>query len=209
MMLRFFAFLPLLLLSPPLLACECLWKGAFNEVYPQADLLAHAKVSSTKGNSADLQLLQTFAGDEHRQSIRLWADTGSLCRPEISEFSPGSEWILAAQRIDAPPADGFNPFKPNISFGRQGDYYLSSCGVYWLPVRGGRVSGNILEATRWQYLDPKKTPVIMPLFTGWLEGSISDQQLGEAARPQRQSRELLNDTKIFLWQLERERREAE
>lgn len=209
MTLRPLTYLFLLWLSPPLLACECLWQGAFDEVYENADLLAHARVTDIKGNSADLQLLQTFSGVEHRQHIRLWTDTGSLCRPKISEFSQGSEWILAAQRIDAPPADGFNPFKPNISFGRQGDYYLSSCGVYWLPVKGGRVSGNILEATRWQYLDPKKTPVIMPLFTGWLEGSISDQQLSEAARPQRQSRELLNDTKIFLWQLERERREAE
>ena len=208
-MLRLFGPLLLSLLSPSVLACDCLWQGPFKAVYDNADLLAHVRVEATKGNSADLRLLETLSGKEYRENIRLWADTGELCRPEIDQFSEGSEWVIAEQRIDTPPEDGFNPFKPNISFGRRGDYFLSNCGVYWLPVKGGRVSGNILTATRWQYLDPKKTPVIMPLFYQWLNGEVSDATLNEAVRPQPASRQLLNDTKIFLWQLERERRETE
>ncbi|WP_372860989.1 hypothetical protein [Spongiibacter sp.] len=197
------------LFSPTLLACDCLWQGAFSEVHGNADLLAQVEITARKGNSADLNLVQTFAGKEHNTRIRLWADSGALCRPNIDEFPVGSQWVMALQRIEQPPDDAFNPFKPNISFGRKGDYYLSSCGVNWLPVKSGRVSGNILSATRWQYLDPKKTPVILPLFIDWLSGNIDDATLAEAARPQAQSRQLLNDTKMFLWQLERERREAE
>ncbi len=197
------------LFSPSLLACDCLWQGPFNSVYPRADLLAQVEVQSNKGNSADLRIVQHLSGTEHRQSIRLWADNGELCRPKIEEFPPGSQWIMALQRIEQPPEDAFNPFKPNISFGRKDDYFLSSCGVYWLPIKGERVSGNILSATRWQYLDVKKTPVILPLFLDWLNGEVDDATLAEAARPQAQSRQLLNNTKIFLWQLERERRETE
>lgn len=171
----------------------------------QSDLIAHVRVTGQQGNSADLQIEALLSGQEFQPQVRLWGDTGELCRPAISDFPLDSQWIVALQRINSVPENGFNPFKPNISYGRQGDYSLSSCGVYWLPVKGGRVSGNILSATRWQYLDPKKTPVILPLFVDWLNGKVDDQALAEAVRPQPQSRQLLNNTKMFLWQLERDK----
>ena len=202
---RLITLLTLLCLSlPATAACNCLWQGPFADVYTDSDLLAQVRVISQQGNSADMQIETRIAGKEYQPQIRVWGDTGELCRPEISDFPVGSQWIVALERIDKVPDDGFNPFKPNISFGRKGDYSLSSCGVYWLPIKGGRVSGNILSATRWQYLDPKKTPVIMSLFMDWLNGDADDQALAEAARPQSQSRQLLNNTKMFLWQLERD-----
>ncbi|NKI17995.1 hypothetical protein HCU74_11330 [Spongiibacter sp. KMU-166] len=191
------------------LACSCLWQGPFNEVYPDSDLLVYAEVSSTRGNSFDVDIIQKLDGQEFRESLRVWGKTDDLCRPEVSNFAPGSQWILALQRLDEVPDNGFNPFKPNISFGRKGDYALSSCGVNWLQVKGGRVTGNILDATRWQYLDPKKTPVLLTLFFDWLRGDLSDAALAEAARPQGAAREMLNNTKMFLWQLERDSRDAE
>ena len=204
--LLFFAFL---LQSSLGLACSCLWQGAFNDVYADSDLLVYGKVDTARGNSFDVQIIETVAGQEFSEAIRVWGKTDDLCRPEAEGFSPGSQWILALKRIDEVPEDGFNPFKPNVSFGRKGDYTLSSCGVNWLPVKGGRVSGNILDATRWQYLDPKKTPVLLSLFFDWLRGDLSDAALAEAARPQGAAREMLNNTKMFLWQLERDRRDAE
>ncbi len=61
-MLRLFGSLLLSLLSPSVLACDCLWQGPFKAVYDNADLLAHVRVEATKGNSADLTLLETLSG---------------------------------------------------------------------------------------------------------------------------------------------------
>ncbi len=97
-MLRLFGSLLLSLLSPSVLACDCLWQGPFKAVYDNADLLAHVRVEATKGNSADLTFIRDpIPEKEYRESIRLWADTGELCRPEIGQFSEGSEWVIAAQ----------------------------------------------------------------------------------------------------------------
>lgn len=192
-----------LLYSTTTLACECLWQGPFKAVYSDADLVVYGKVERSQGNGFDLSINEVIQGSEYREQIRIWGKKDNLCRPEAFEFPPGSQWIMALKRIDNPPEDAFNPFKANISFGRQDDFSLSSCGVYWLPVNEARVSGNILGGSRWQYLDPKKTPVIMPVFQAWLQKILPDEALAEAARPQSEARKLLNETKIFLWEDQR------
>jgi hypothetical protein len=192
-----------LLVSLPALACECLWQGPFKSVYEQADLIVYGQVTGVQGNGFDLQIAKTLQGSDYREQIRVWTKTGDLCRPDIDQFPADSQWVLALQRIDKPPEGSFNPFKPNISYGRQDDYSLSSCGVYWLPVKEQRVSGNILDGSRWQYVDPKKTPVIMAIFEAWLKNILPDEALAEAARLQTAARKLLNNTKIFLWEDQR------
>ncbi|WP_373080228.1 hypothetical protein [Zhongshania sp.] len=192
-----------LLFSATTLACECIWQGPFKSVYPDADLVVFGEVDRTQGNGFDLSIKEIMQGSEYREQIRIWGKKDNLCRPEAKEFPPGSQWIMALQRIDNPPEDAFNPFKANISFGRQDDFSLSSCGVYWLPVKEERVSGNILDGSRWQYLDPKKTPVILAVFQAWIKNILPDAALAEAAKPQTQARKLLNETKIFLWEDQR------
>ncbi|WP_373091906.1 hypothetical protein [Zhongshania sp.] len=192
-----------LLFSAATLACECLWQGPFKEVYTDADLVVYGEVERSQGNGFDLNIKEIIHGSDYREQIRIWGKKDNLCRPEAKEFPPGSQWIMALQRIDNPPEDAFNPFKANISFGRQDDFSLSSCGVYWLPVKEQRVSGNILDGSRWQYLDPKKTPVIMAVFKAWLQKLLPDEAITEAARPQSEARKLLNETKIFLWEDQR------
>ena len=201
---RIFATACLLLIGQSALACGCLWQGPFNAVYRDADLLVMGVVSSAQGNSIDLQVDEILRGSEHRDEIRIWGKTGELCRPESEDFPVGSQWVMALQRIEEVPDDGFNPFKPNISFGRVADYSLSSCGVNWLTIKGGRVSGNVIDGTRWQYLDAKKTPVLMSVFRSWLEGELSDDKFVEAAKPRKEARELLNNTRLFLKQMQRE-----
>ena len=192
-----------LFFSPLASACECLWEGPFKSVYSEADLVVYGEVSARQGNGFDLVVDTIFQGSEYREQIRVWGKKDDLCRPEVDEFTPGSQWVMALKRIDNPPADAFNPFKANISFGRQDDFSLSSCGVYWLPVKQQRVSGNILDGSRWQYLDTKKTPVIMPVFEAWIKNILPDDAIAEAVKPQTRARQLLNETKIHLWEQQR------
>ena len=67
---------------------------------------------------------------------------------------------MALHRIDEDVPDGFNPHTPNVSYGRVGDYALSSCGGYWLSQSGDWVTGNLVEAPRWERA-PKMTPVLL------------------------------------------------
>ncbi|MBD2860015.1 hypothetical protein IB286_13480 [Spongiibacter sp. KMU-158] len=198
------ALLLLIFASGNTFACDCLWQGPFKSALEDADLVVRGTISQRRGNSTDLIIAQILKGKEYRQDIRLWGKYADECRPELSDFTPGTEWVLALNRIDNPPDTGFDPFRANISFGRQDDYSLSSCRVSWLPVNENRVSGNIVSAPRWQYLDIKKTPVIWSLFEGWFSGEISDDTLAEAARPQSEARQLLNNTRLFLWERDRE-----
>lgn len=192
-----------LLASPLSLACECIWEGPFTSVYNKTDLVVYGEVSAAQGNGFDLIIDTILQGDEYRDKIRIWGKKDDLCRPDAEQFPPGSEWVMALKRIDNPPTDAFNPFKPNISFGRQDDFSLSSCGVYWLPVKQQRVSGNIIEGSRWQYIDAKKTPVIYPVFEAWFNKILPDSAIAEAAKPQTEARQLLNETKIHLWEQQR------
>ena len=43
---------------------------------------------------------------------------------------------MALFRIEQDVPGGFNPNTPNVSYGRPGDYSLSSCGGYWLSRSG-------------------------------------------------------------------------
>lgn len=201
---RLLFFATSLLLSQTALSCGCLWQGSFKATLEKADLVVRGQISKRAGNSADLEIQEVLRGSEYRPQIRLWGKYQDLCRPELEDFSPGSEWVLALQKIRQVPAGGFNPFQANISYGRVEDYSLNSCSVNWLPVNDQHVSGNMLSAPRWQYLDINKTPVIWSLFKAWLDGEVTDQTLAEAARPQTEARKLLNHTRIFLWQRDRE-----
>ncbi len=172
-------------------------------------MVVYGEVTAQQGNSLDMQITEFLQGQDYRDTLRIWGKKDELCRPPASDFPVGSRWIMALQRIDSPPADGFDPFRPNISFGRKDDFFLSSCGVYWLPVNSERVAGNILDGSRWQYRDDKKTPVILPLFREWLAGKLDDTRLAEAAKPQTKARELLNNTRLFLLEQQREEDQPE
>lgn len=198
-----------ILTSPDLLACECLWQGSFKKILDRSDLVIYGEVIARKGNSVDVRISELLLGKEFREEVRIWGKKDQLCRPDVAEFPIGSQWVMALQRIDNIPQDGFDPFKPNTSFGRVEDFSLSNCGVYWLPVNEGLVSGNIVSAPRWQYLDPKKSPVILPIFKAWLSNGLPDEALVEAARPQTEARKLLNNSRMFLWQQERESNQSE
>ena len=177
--------------------CDCLWQGSFTDVEASADLVASGSINSGKGNSVDLTIDRLLRGDANIPDIRIWLKTGDYCRPEPADFPVGSEWVMALFRIKEDVEGGFSPHTPNISYGRVGDYYLSSCGSYWLSRHGNWVTGNLVQAPRW-VREPKMTPVLLDLLADYIAGKVDARALAEASREDPAARDLMLDTKAFL-----------
>jgi hypothetical protein len=112
-------------------ACSCLWGGPFTKVALRTDLVVLAEVRSYYRHSMDVAVVEILKGAEERATIRIWGDTGALCRPYVTTFPPGTRWIFALQRQREPG-------------GR--DYTISVCGDFWLEVRGGQAVGRVAVA---------------------------------------------------------------
>jgi len=177
--------------------CECLWQGSFVEVQAGTDLVVSGRVTRGKGNSIDLAIERQLRGGTDETEIRIWLKTADYCRPEPELFPSGSEWVMALSRIEGDVPGGFNPNTPNISYGRPGDYSLSSCGGYWLRRSGDWVTGNLVQAPRWER-DPKMTPVLLDLLAAFLEGEVDADAIASASREDPAARQLILDTKAFL-----------
>jgi len=178
-------------------SCLCLWQGGFADVQATTDLVATVTVVDGKGNSLDLTVDTILRGREYNETIRLWLQARDYCRPEAALFPAGSRWVMALQRITDKVPGGFDPLTPNISYGRIGDYTLSSCGGYWLQLHDGRVTGNLVDAPRWEH-EPKMTPVLLELLRAYIRGEVSRDALQEASREDPALRELMLDTSEFL-----------
>lgn len=177
--------------------CECLWQGSFTDVQAATNLVVAGTVIAGKGNSVDLSVDRLLRGSQPPGDIRIWLKTADYCRPEPELFPVGSQWVMALQRIEEDVPGGFNPHTPNISYGRVGDYSLSSCGGYWLSRSGGWVSGNLVQAPRW-VREPKMTPVLLELVADYIDGTVSAETLLQASREDPAARELMLDTRAFL-----------
>ncbi|RLQ21132.1 delta-aminolevulinic acid dehydratase [Seongchinamella sediminis] len=183
--------------APAWAECECLWQGSFSDVQHETDLVVAGRIVSGKGNSVDLDISHTLRGSSPGERIRIWLKTADYCRPEAGLFPPESSWVMALQRIDESVPGGFNPGTPNISYGRIGDYQLSSCGGYWLQLQGNLVTGALVDSPRW-VREPKMTPVLLDLVTSFVNGEVTASALLEASREDPALRELRLDTRAFL-----------
>jgi hypothetical protein len=177
--------------------CDCLWQGSFSQVQADTSLVVAGTVMVNKGNSIDLSVERLLRGSLPPENVRVWLKTADYCRPEPALFPVGSQWVMALQRIDEEVPGGFNPNTPNISYGRLGDYSLSSCGGYWLSLKGDWVSGNLVDAPRWER-DPKMTPVLLDLLADYVAGTADSMVLLEASRADPAARQLMLDTRAFL-----------
>jgi len=178
--------------------CACLWQGSFTDVAATTDLVALGRVVRIKGNAVDLEIEQSLLGSTWLEEVRVWMKARNYCRPEPSRFTENSRWIMALQQIKEVPEDGFDPSTPNLSYGRQYDYLLSSCGGFFLNAQGNTVTGNIIpEMPRWEY-QPEMTPVLITLIQGYLEQRIPLEALIEASKEDPAVKDLMLDTKSFL-----------
>lgn len=127
-----------LLLSWPAAACECYWVGPFLTVAPRAETIVRGRVLAYHpGESGpaplqamDVEILDVWKGEVPSPILRVWGDNGGLCRPDVTQFPLGTEWLLA---LNGPGS------KPGMSPGPA----ISVCGTYWLEVRGGMARGNV------------------------------------------------------------------
>ncbi|WOJ96891.1 delta-aminolevulinic acid dehydratase [Congregibacter brevis] len=177
--------------------CACLWEGSFSEVQQSADLVIAARVLNIKGNAVDVEVEETLRGRAYLENLRVWMETRDYCRPPAEDFPVDSRWVFALKRITELPSDGFDPSTPNQSFGRVDDYYLSSCGGYWLNYSGEAVTGNLVNAPRWAR-DPDMTPVLMDLLRAFLRNEADGEALLKASREDPALTDLMLDTKAFL-----------
>jgi len=189
----------LLLLPHPVVyaECGCLWRGSFSDVQAETDLVVSGTVIASAGNSIDLEPTRLLRGAAPVDTIRIWLKTADYCRPEPKLFPIGTEWVMALHKITEEVPGGFNPNTPNISYGRMGDYSLSSCGGYWLSQNGNRVTGNLVNAPRW-VREPKMTPVLLDLVADYVQGNLDRDALLQASREDPALRELMLDTRSFI-----------
>lgn len=176
--------------------CECIWQGSFAKVHATSDLVVSARVASNLGNSIDLQPERILSGEPPAE-LRVWLKARNYCRPPATEFPVGSRWVFALHKIRNTPADGFNPATPNISYGRVGDFALSSCGGYWLKLNENYATGNLVNAARW-VREPKMTPVLLDVVSAYINGKISLDSLAKATQEDPALRDLMLDTRSFL-----------
>jgi len=127
--LRLLALLVTLLAPGVALACSCMWSGPFTKVALGTELVVLAEVRSYYRHSMDVAIIEVLKGGEDRREIRVWGDSGALCRPYVTAFPRGTRWIFALKR------------EPGTR-----DYIISVCGEYWLEVRGDQAVGRITVA---------------------------------------------------------------
>jgi hypothetical protein len=177
--------------------CECLWQGSFADVQAETDLVVAGRVVERKGNAVDVEIERRLRGEAWLDTVRVWMKTRDYCRPEAEEFPPQSRWVMALTRIREVPEDGFDPGTPNQSYGRVDDYYLSSCGGYWLSYSGEAVTGNLIDAPRWAR-EAEMQPVLIELIEAYVAGRADREALREAQREDPALTDLLLDTRAFL-----------
>jgi hypothetical protein len=117
--------LALLLVPADTFACSCSWGGPFLTVAPKTALIVRAKVLGYSSYAMDVEIQETLKGDATLKKVRIWGDWGGDCRPYVSMFPVGTEWIFA--------------ISPDSS--KKGDYGISVCGEFWAEVNKETVKG--------------------------------------------------------------------
>jgi hypothetical protein len=122
-----------------LCACSCSWEGPFLKVVTQSEYVIRGMVkehlNAGKGGTREdmnVEVLEVLKGNYAGKTIRIKGNYGWLCRPPVTQFPVGTEWILA---INGPGS------KPGVDGGPA----ISACGQYWLQVVNSKATGNITD----------------------------------------------------------------
>lgn len=73
----------------------------------------------------EVEIINTYQGNETRKKIIVWGDPGNMCRPYLSQFKEGQHYVIAFNQEY--PNNGNDGEKPT-------DYSISNCGAFWLSV---------------------------------------------------------------------------
>jgi len=131
----------LILHLSPAEACRCNTEGAaFVHLARNATLVVQGTVETQAERGAiQVRISRVLKGslDRPGEPIKIWGDDGHLCRPYVSTFPRGTEWVF----VLANRSFGGFPQRPGPR-----DYWISICGAHWVRVEGNRVSGRIRDA---------------------------------------------------------------
>lgn len=131
-------------------SCSCEWNGPFFKVAKGASLVALVKIKnygSFSGNIPmymEVEVMELIKGDDTRKIIKVWGDTGILCRPYLSRFQSDSIWVLSLFKSRSEGSFRHPDEK-------EGDYNISGCGEYFMKVKNDTVIGLIENVN---YNDP-------------------------------------------------------
>ncbi len=133
-------FLAIIVIPGESAACSCSWAGPFLRVAGNAPVIVRVRVLDYHGRNRevdlamDVEVAEVLRGEVAAKQLRIWGDNGALCRPYVSGFPRGTEWILAIGRLQTDRRDpGAAP----------GDYFINGCGAYWVRVEGDNAAGHI------------------------------------------------------------------
>jgi hypothetical protein len=82
----------------------------------------------------EVEVREVFKGAAQPVKIRIWGDTGALCRPYVTQFPIGTEWVFAVSKE--------NPSKS------ASDYAISVCGDFWIRTEKDSVTGVLVTPER-------------------------------------------------------------
>jgi hypothetical protein len=131
-------------LTPSAYACSCADNNqSFIQNAEKAKLVIKGKVLAYHWNKGDkaktrrplamtVAVKEVYAGAATSKTIMVWGDNGIICRPYVSQFPVGTEWVLA--------------LSPD-SWSKKGELAISGCGEYSLKVNGSNVTGKVTDGS--------------------------------------------------------------
>ncbi len=134
----------ILLLAPSARSCSCISDGSsLVQLAKKSTLVMRGKVLEYNWYSYNplgeqyqveptqqiplsmtVEVQENYKGKARSRKLVVWGDNGTICRPYVTQFPIGSEWVFA--------------LSPD-SWTKKGELAVSVCGEYSLQVRDNRV----------------------------------------------------------------------
>lgn len=124
------------------LACSCFGPSTFcatlnaptNPEWWMPDAIVLGVKMASVAHGMDVLVLQGYLGGPQTDDVvRVWGDTGLLCRMYADSWDVGDTVVWALRFTD----------QLGGAMEQPGDHVISVCGVYWLDYAHGMVSGPI------------------------------------------------------------------
>ena len=131
-----------LLLTLPAYACSCAFsERSFIQLTQRSELVIRGKVLDYNWNKGDtehkirpnamiVEVKEVYKGAIKPVQLIVWGDNGMQCRPYVTQFPVGTEWILSLSKD---------------SWAKTRELAISGCGEYWLQVKDGDVVGKVRD----------------------------------------------------------------
>lgn len=134
----------ILLLPPSVYACSCANNdSSFVRLAKRSELVIRGKVIAYQWHKDDkerkirplamtVEVKEVYKGATKLGKVTVWGDNGIQCRPYVTQFPIGTDWVLALSKD---------------SWTKKGELAISVCGEYWLQVKGSNVVGKVTDGS--------------------------------------------------------------